>query len=122
MGSFEEAKDVMGGDWYRLDESKFGDVFVLKALTDFYLDSLHNGIDNVELGRFPEKNIKAVANMTEDELLTWVRIMATSDESVADKTDKKPLRIFNEFEDAARRFRDQCREILGKETLNKKPQ
>jgi hypothetical protein len=122
MGSFEEARDVMGGDWYSLEENKFGDAVVLKALTDFYLDYMHNGNDNIEPNRFPEKYLKAVSEMSEDEILTWARIMAMSDESVADKTEKKPLRVFNEFEEAARRFRDQCREILGKDALKKKVQ
>lgn len=122
MGSFEEAKDVMGGDWYRIDESRYGDAFVFKAVHDFYLDSLHNGIDNIELGRFPEKYIKAVSKMTEDEILTWARSMAMDDEAVANKTDKKPLRIFSEYENAARKFRDQCREILGKDALKNQVQ
>ncbi len=112
-----EYKEVMGEDWARSTEIDFGEAPVFKALDVFFIEQLQNGFRPVVKENNPMPFIKAVANITEDQIQIWVRKMALTDIKNNDEDRNNPLRSFEVYHEFAKKIKAECRAILNAENF-----
>jgi|GEM_PF-4140681 len=123
MTYFDEAKEVMGGEWSKGFERDYGITNSFQALDMYFLDYVYNGEETkISEVQEPLKYIKSVANMSDADLLAWVNKQTMAEPEIINKAAKKPMPVVLEYENFARDCRDKCRAYLGKNKLKEKLQ